>query len=370
LLLVQNVCFIIKKNINTKELLIMEYRFLGRTGMKVSSYCLGTGSFGSWGNTNEEECIQIVDAALAEGINFIDTADVYSAGGSEEIVGKALKGRRDAVVLASKVGLPMGKELNQSGNSRLWIRREVENSLRRLQTDYIDLYQLHRPDPETDIEETLGVLTDLIKEGKIRYIGSSTFQAWQIAEAQWVSERRNLARFSSEQPPYSILNRSIEMDVLEATRKYGMGVLVWSPLSGGLLTGKYSKGLAASSDSRGARFKGNFLGNIIDPTREENHVKFEIIDRLQKVALEAGMTLAHLAVAFTQAHPSITATILGPRTLGQIQETLKGVNIQLSSDLLDAIDAIVPPGKTLDELERGWEPNWLAAANRRRTSNI
>ncbi|QGQ98900.1 aldo/keto reductase [Paenibacillus psychroresistens] len=344
----------------------MEYRFLGRTGMKVSNYCLGTGAFGSWGNNNEEECIQIVDTAIEAGINFIDTADVYSAGGSEEIVGKALKGRRDSVILASKVGMSMGTGLNQSGNSRLWIRREVENSLRRLQTDYIDLYQLHRPDPQTDIEETLGVLTDLIKEGKIRYIGSSTFQAWQIAEAQSVSESRNLARFSSEQPPYSILNRGIELDVLEATRKYGMSVLVWSPLSGGLLTGKYSKGQTASSDSRAARFKGSVLGNVVDPSREENRVKFEIIDRLQEVAAEAGMTLAHMAVAFTQAHPSITSTIIGPRTLNQIQESLKGINIQLSSDLLDAIDQIVPPGKILDDLERGWEPNWLAAASRRR----
>ncbi|AIQ12260.1 aldo/keto reductase [Paenibacillus durus] len=344
----------------------MEYRNLGRTGMKVSNFTLGTGAFGSWGNTNEEECIQIVDAAIANGINFIDTADVYAAGGSEEIVGKALKGRRNEVVLATKVGMPMGKGLNQSGSSRLWIRQEVENSLRRLQTDHIDLYQLHRPDPQTDIEETLGVLTDLVQEGKIRYIGSSTFQAWQIAEAQGVSERRNLARFASEQPPYSILNRSIELDVLEVARKYGMGVLVWSPLSGGLLTGKYAKGQAASSDSRAARFQGSVLGNIVDPTREENRVKFEIINELQGLAAEAGIALPHMAVAFTQAHPSITSTIIGPRTLEQLQGSLAGVDVRLSSDLLDAIDTIVAPGKTLDDLERGWIPNWMDAASRRR----
>ncbi|MFD1774061.1 aldo/keto reductase [Paenibacillus rhizophilus] len=344
----------------------MEYRVLGRTGMKVSNYCLGTGAFGSWGNTSEEECIQIVDAAIANGINFIDTADVYAAGGSEEIVGKALKGRRNEVVLATKVGMPMGTGLNQSGSSRLWIKNEVENSLRRLQTDHIDLYQLHRPDPETDIEETLGALTDLVQEGKIRYIGSSTFQAWQIAEAQGVSERRNLARLSSEQPPYSILNRSIELDVLEVARKYGMGVLVWSPLSGGLLTGKYSKGQTASSDSRAARFQGSILGNIVDPTREENRVKFEIINRLQELASEAGITLAHMAAAFTQAHPSITSTIVGPRTMEQLQGSLAGVDVRLSSDLLDAIDTIVAPGKTLDDLERGWIPNWMDTASRRR----
>lgn len=344
----------------------MEYRVLGRTGMKVSSYCLGTGGFGSWGNANEEECIQIVDAAAAEGINFIDTADVYSAGGSEEIVGKALKGRRDQFVLATKVGMSMGKGANQRGNSRLWIKHEVENSLRRLQTDYIDLYQLHRPDPGTDIEETLGVLTELIQEGKIRYIGSSTFQAWQMVEAQWVSDRRNLARFASEQPPYSMLNRSIELDVLEAARKYGLGVLVWSPLSGGLLTGKYSKGQAVAADSRAARFQGSFLGSIVDPTREENRVKFELINRLQEVAAGAGLTLAHMAAAFTQAHPAITSTIIGPRTLGQLQNTLQGADIRLSSDVLDAIDAIVPPGRTLDDLERGWTPDWLESGSRRR----
>ncbi|ULO05671.1 aldo/keto reductase [Paenibacillus sp. 19GGS1-52] len=344
----------------------MDYRILGRTGLKVSSYSLGTGSFGWWGNSNEEECFQIVDQALAEGINLIDTADVYSAGVSEEIVGKALKGRRNEVVLATKVGLPMGNGLNQSGNSRFWIKQEVENSLRRLQTDHIDLYQLHRPDPQTDIEETLSVLTELVQEGKIRYFGSSTFQAWQIAEAQAVSEQRNLASFASEQPPYSILNRGIEFDVLEATRKYGMGILVWSPLSGGLLTGKYSKGQTASTDSRATRFKGNTLGDVVDPTREENTLKFDMISRLQQLADESGMTLAHLAIAFTQVHPSITSTIIGPRTLGQLQDTIKGADIHLSTDILDAIDTIVAPGLTLDALERGWAPDWMNATSRRR----
>lgn len=344
----------------------MEYRVLGRTGMKVSSYTLGTGNFGSWGNTNVEECIQIVNASLDKGINIIDTADVYSAGGSEEIVGKALKGRRDKIVLATKVGMPMGKGLNESGNSRLWILHEVENSLRRLQTDYIDLYQIHRPDPQTDIEETLGVLTDLVREGKIRYFGSSTFQAWQIVESQWVSERRNLGHFSSEQPPYSILNRGIELDVLEVTKKYGMGVLVWSPLSGGLLSGKYSKGVDAQADSRANRFKGRTLGSIVDPTREENRLKFDIIDRLQEVASGAGLSLSHMALAFTQAHPSLTSTIIGPRNMQQLQNTLDGMDLRLSSDVLDAIDAIVAPGSTLDELERGWAPDWLDVSARRR----
>jgi aryl-alcohol dehydrogenase-like predicted oxidoreductase len=344
----------------------MEYRNFGRTGIKVSSFTLGTGAFGSWGNTNEEECIRIVEEAIAAGIIFIDTADVYSGGVSEEVVGKALKGRRDEIVLATKGGMPMGKGINQKGNSRRWIKRAVEDSLQRLQTDYIDLYQLHRPDLDTDIEETLGVLSDLVQEGKIRHIGTSGFQAWQIIESQWVSERRNLERFASEQPPYSILNRSIELDVLAAAPKYGIGILVWSPLSGGLLTGKYSLGQTAASDFRAERFKGNVLGLVLDPQREENRVKFEAIHLLQEVAKEAGLTLAHLAIAFTQAHPAVTSTIIGPRTFEQLQETLKGADIRLSADVLDAIDKIVAPGKTLDDLERGWVPDWLTPTQRRR----
>jgi aryl-alcohol dehydrogenase-like predicted oxidoreductase len=344
----------------------MEYRVFGRTGVKVSSFCLGTGVFGAWGNTNEEECIRIVDEAIASGINFIDTADVYSNGKSEEILGKALKGRRAEIVLGTKGGLPMGDGQNQRGNSRLWIKRAVEDSLRRLQTDYIDLYQLHKPDLNTEIEETLEVLTDLIKEGKIRYIGSSSFQAWQIVESQWVSERQNLARFASEQPPYSIINRSIELDVLAAANKYGLGVLVWSPLSGGLLTGKYTMGKQASAGSRAARFKGHPLGIRVDPERAENRVKFETIHRLQDVANQAGMTLAHMAMAFTQAHPFVTASIIGPRTLEQLHEILKGSDIRLNSDILDSIDHIVVPGKTLDDFERGWTPDWLSCDRRRR----
>ena len=344
----------------------MEYRVFGRTGIKVSSFCLGTGALGGWGNKNEEECFQIVDEAIDNGINFIDTADIYSNGESETIVGKALKGRRTEIILGTKGGLPMGNGQNQRGNSKIWIRRAVEDSLRRLQTDYIDLYQLHMPDPDTEIEETLEVLTDIIKEGKIRYIGTSNFQAWQLVEAQWESERRNLARFASEQSPYSMINRSIELDVLAAANKYGLGVLVWSPLSGGLLTGKYTMGQQASADSRAARFTGHPLGDRIDPKREENHAKFELIHRLQEVADQAGITLAHMAMAFTQTHPFITASIIGPRTIEQFHEILKGSTIRLNSDILDHIDAIVAPGKTLDDLDRGWTPDWLTGPRRRR----
>jgi len=344
----------------------MNYRVLGRTGLKVSNLCLGTGNFGAWGNTSEEEAIRLMDTALENGINFVDTADVYSSGEAEQIVGKALKGRRDQVVLATKVGMPMGKGLNERGNSKVWIRREVENSLRRLQTDYIDLYQLHRPDPSTDIEDTLSVLTDLVREGKIRYFGSSSFQAWQITEAQWASDRHNYERLVSEQPPYSILNRSIEMDVLETTRKYNMGVLVWSPLSGGMLSGRHVQGQPAAGGYRAEKFKGTTLGGVVDPEREENQRKIEIVHQLQAVANEAGLSLPHMAIAFTQAHPSITSTIIGPRTIAHLEDTLQAANIELSTEILDAIDAIVPPGKTLDDLERGWNPDWLQPASRRR----
>jgi len=233
----------------------MEYRTLGRTGVKVSSYCLGAMMFGDWGNTDEAECLRMVDMALDAGINFIDTADVYSAGASEEIVGRALMGKRDAVVLATKVHGGMSEAPNERGNSRLWIMREVESSLRRLQTDHIDLYQIHRPDPDTEIEETLGALTDLARQGKVRYIGTSTFPAWQIVHSQWVSESRGLERFVCEQAPYSIFVRHVEWDVLPVCDKWQMGVIVWSPLAGGWLTGKYRRGQDAPKDSRAVRFK-------------------------------------------------------------------------------------------------------------------
>src|ERR1700744_6120445 len=216
----------------------MRMRTLGGTGIKVSSYCLGAMMFGAWGNRDHADSIRIIHAALDGGINFVDTADVYSAGESEEIVGQALRDRRDDVVLATKAHSPMGEDVNMRGNSRRWIVREVDNSLRRLQTDYIDLYQVHRPDPETDIDETLSALSDLVRSGKVRAIGSSTFPAEQIVEAQWVAQERRPIRFRSEQPPYSCFCLGIERSVLPTCEKYGMGVIAWSPLAGGWLTGR------------------------------------------------------------------------------------------------------------------------------------
>ena len=298
----------------------MRMRTLGGTGIKVSPYCLGAMMFGAWGNPDHEESVRIIHAALDGGINFVDTADVYSAGESEEIVGKALRGRRDDVVLATKAHSPMGTDPNMRGNSRRWIVREVENSLRRLQTDYIDLYQMHRPDPDTDIDETLSALSDLVHAGKVRAIGSSTFPAEQIVEAQWVADRRGYARFRCEQPPYSILVRGIEASVLPACQKYGMGVIVWSPLAGGWLTGRYRKdGDIDMTTGRARRLPHRF-----DPSLPGNQAKLAAVEELIKIAADAGCSLIHLALAFVTAHQGVTSAIIGPRTMDQLTDLMAG----------------------------------------------
>src|SRR5579859_1481212 len=310
----------------------MRMRTLGGTGIKVTPYCLGAMMFGAWGNPDHEDGIRIIHAALDAGINFIDTADVYSAGESEEIVGKALRGRRDDVVLATKAHSPMGEDANMRGNSRRWIVREVENSLRRLQTDHIDLYQIHRPDPDTDIEETLSALSDLIRSGKVRAIGSSTMPASDIVEAQWVAERRGLERFRTEQPPYSILNRGIEAEVLPVAQRYGMGTLVWSPLAKGMLTGRIRKN--QETDLRRAAFMSSF----------SDGPRLDAVEKIVPLAAEAGLPMTHLAMAFAIAHPGVTSAIIGPRTMEQLDDLLAGVDVALSDEILDRIDEIVPPG--------------------------
>ena len=346
----------------------MEYRTLGGTGFRVSTHCLGTMMFGAWGNPDRDAAVRAVNMALDGGINFVDTADVYSAGGSEEIVGAALKGRRDEVVLATKFHGQMGTGENDQGNSRLWIMREVESSLRRLQTDHIDLYQAHRPDPDTDIEETLSALTDLVRQGKIRAFGSSTFPAWQVVEAQWVSERRGLERFRCEQPPYSIMTRGIERDVLPVAQAYGMGVIVWSPLSRGWLTGKYRREADPEPDSRAGRAKerGDFVVRQFDRSLPEIQRKMDVVDALRPVADKAGISMSHMAIAFAIAHPGVTSAILGPRTPEQVEDLLAGADIRLDADTLDAIDQIVPPGELVDENDRGYTPPWMEPHARRR----
>ena len=308
--------------------------------------------FGSNGNPDHDDCVRVINLAIDAGINFIDTADVYSLGESETIVGKALKGHRDDIVLATKVHGAMGDDPNARGNSRRWIIREVENSLRRLGTDWIDLYQIHRPDPTTDIEETLSALTDLVHAGKIRAFGSSTFPAEQIVEAQWVAERRGLERFRCEQPPYSIFVRSIERGVLPTIERYGMGAIVWSPLASGWLTGRYRDAAAIDlSVGRAKRFPARF-----DPAIPGNQRKLELVAQLDEVAQAAGISLTHLAMAFTISHPAVTAAIIGPRTIDQLEDLLKGVEVELDDATLDRIDAIVPPGTDVITGEVGWDP--------------
>jgi aryl-alcohol dehydrogenase-like predicted oxidoreductase len=336
------------------------YRTLGRTGVKVSPLCLGAMMFGAWGNPDHDESVRIIHTALDAGINFVDTADVYSAGESEEIVAKALAGRRDEVVLATKVHAPMGKDPNMAGNSRRWIVQECENSLRRLGTDHIDLYQIHRPDPTCDIDETLGALSDLVHAGKVRYLGSSTFPASEIVEAQWTAERRNRERFVCEQPPYSILVRGIEADVLPTCARHGMGVIPWSPLAGGWLSGKWRKGAEVTSH-RAERVPDRY-----DLSQPGNQRKLDAADALGRLADEAGIPLVHLAVAFVLRHPAVTSAIIGPRTMEQLTSQLGAQDVVLEDDVLDRIDEIVPPGTNFTWVDSGYLPPGIADARHRR----
>jgi aryl-alcohol dehydrogenase-like predicted oxidoreductase len=340
----------------------MEHRSLGRTGVSVSKFCLGAMMFGGWGNKDHDESIRIIHRALDAGINFIDTADVYAQGESEEIVGKALAGgRRDDIVLATKFHGAMGEDPNQQGSSRRWIIREVENSLRRLGTDWIDLYQVHRPDPGTDIEETLGALTDLVHQGKVRYIGSSTFPASQIVEAQWVARDRHLQRFVCEQPPYSILVRGIEADVLPTCVRHGMGVITYSPLAGGWLSGRWRKDAGQQSSSRAGRLPERF-----DLSLPANQRKLDAVEQLARLAEEAGITLIQLAIAFVLNHPAVTAAIIGPRTMEQLESQLAAAEAVLDQAVLDRIDEIVPPGTTINPADNSFDNPALQPAGRRR----
>ena len=339
----------------------MELRTLGRTGLKVSPLCLGAMMFGGWGNTDHDDSIKIIHKALDAGINFIDTADVYSQGESEEIVGKALSSiERSSVVLATKVHGQMGKDPLSEGNSRRWIMAEVEHSLKRLKTDYIDLYQIHRPDESTDIEETLGALSDLVHLGKIRYFGSSTFPAHEIVEAQWVAERRARERFVTEQPPYSILVRSIEKDVLPTCQKYGMGVLSWSPLAGGFLSGAFGPGKENTSR------RATFLPHHYDMEVPGNRAKLEAVTQLIDLADSAGLSLIELALGFVLEHPGVTSPIIGPRTMEHLQSQLPALELRLSPQVLDRIDEIVAPGTDLNDTDVGWVPAAIADPSLRR----
>jgi aryl-alcohol dehydrogenase-like predicted oxidoreductase len=348
----------------------MEHRKLGATGISVSPLCLGAMMFGAWGNTDHDDSIAIIHAALDAGINFIDTADVYSRGESEQIVGKALAGgRRDTVVLATKAHGTMhdddggSGDPNKFGNSRRWLVKEVENSLKRLKTDWIDLYQIHRPELDTDIDQTLGALSDLIAAGKVRAIGSSTFPAWQIVQAQWAAERRARERFICEQPPYSMLIRAVEKDVLPVCQEYGMGVIPWSPLAGGWLSGRYSK----DGESPGSSRRAQMLPSRYDMSIPGNQAKLEAAQALGVLAEQADMSLIEMSLAFVTSHRAVSAAIIGPRTMEQLESQLGALErSRLSDELLDKIDEIVPPGTNVNQADTGWDPPWLTDPSLRR----
>ncbi len=335
----------------------MQMRVLGSTGVRVSSFCLGAMMFGStWGNPDHDEGVRIIHRALDSGINFIDTADVYSGGESEVIVGKALAGgRRDDVVLATKAHGVMGTDVNERGSSRRWLVRECEASLRRLGTDHVDLYQVHRPDPDTDIDETLGALTDLIRAGKICYAGTSTFPADLIVEAQWTAQRRGRERFVCEQPPYSILVRGVEAAVLPACQRHRLGVITWGPLASGWLSGQYRLDSDLPASRRSQRLPQRF-----DLSLPANRAKLEAADKLANLAAEAGMSLIHLALGFVVSHPAVTSAILGPRTMAHLESQLDAPADGLPADLLDRIDEIVPAGVTLNPADGSYVPPALA----------
>ena len=317
--------------------------------------------FGSWGNPDHDDSVAVIRSAIDAGVNFIDTADVYSAGESEEILGKAIAGRRDDLVIATKVHGAMGRGPNTSGNSRRWIMRAVEDSLRRLGTDYIDLYQIHRPEPRTDIDETLGALTDLVRQGKVRYIGSSTFPPSAVVEAQWVAEKRQRERFVCEQPPYSILARGIEAELLPTCERYGMGAIVWSPLAGGWLSGRWRKGAGELTSRRAERIPARY-----DLSIPENQAKLDAADALAVLAEESGVSLVHMALAFAVNHPAVTSAIIGPRTAEHLDGQLGATEVVLSDDVLDRIDEIVHPGTNFSWADAGYVPPAVASAWRRR----
>ncbi|MFE4413426.1 aldo/keto reductase [Streptomyces sp. NPDC056821] len=338
----------------------MQYRTLGRTGVQVSTLALGAMNFGKIGRTTQDEATAIVDAALEAGINLIDTADVYGGGESEEMVGKAIAGRREDIVLATKAGLPMGDERNYQGGSRRWLVTALDDSLRRLGVDHVDLYQIHRWDPRTSDEETLSALTDLQRAGKIRYFGSSTFPAYRIVQAQWAAREHHLSRYVTEQPSYSILQRGIEAHVLPVTEEYRLGVLAWSPLASGWLSGAIREGREITSN------RSAFMPQRFDTTVPANRARLDAVERLAKVSDEAGLTMIQLALGFVTAHPGVTGALIGPRTLDHLHSQLAAADTVLSADVLDAIDAIVAPGTDLAAHEKNDTPPALLDRSLRR----
>jgi len=317
----------------------MEYRPLGRTGVQVSVACLGTMTFGwepdDWGS-HEAESLEIGAAALDLGINFFDTADVYARGTSEIIVGKIIKAKRDRVVLATKChGKMSDDDPNAWGNSRRHVIEACEASLKRLNTDYIDLYQIHRPQPSIPIDETLRALDDLIRSGKVRYAGCSTFAAWQVCEAHYVAKQLGINGFISEQPPYNLLDRRIERELLPFCRTYDYAVIPWSPLAGGQLSGKY---LGSPSEGRYAKS---------DPMNRINKDTMAAVAKLKKVADKEKVSLATLSLAWIASQPGITSPIIGARSIEQLSESAAALEVKLTDRAMKAIDEIVAPGTNI-----------------------
>ena len=338
----------------------MQYRTLGRTGVQVSTLALGAMNFGKLGRTTQDEATAVVDAALEAGINLIDTADAYSGGQSEEMVGKAIAGRRDDLVLATKATMPMGEERNRRGSSRRWLAVALEDSLRRLGVDHVDLYQIHRWDPTTSDEETLSALTDLQRSGKIRHFGSSTFPAYRVVQAQWAAREHHLSRYVTEQPSYSILQRGVETHVLPVTEQYGLGVMVWSPLASGWLSGAIRRGAEITTS------RSTFMPQRFDITIPSNRARLDAVEQLAEVADEAGLTMIQLALGFVTAHPGVTSALIGPRTLDHLHSQLAAADTVLPADVLDAIDEVVAPGADLAAHEKNDTPPALLDPSRRR----
>jgi aryl-alcohol dehydrogenase (NADP+) len=342
----------------------MEYRTLGRSGVQVGALALGTMMFGRGGNRDADECVRMVHRSIDAGVNLFDTADGYGLGDSEVILGRAVADRRDQAIVATKCFFPHGSDRNRRGGSRRWILQACDESLRRLGLDHIDLYQLHRLDPATDLEESLGALTDLVRAGKVRMIGTSAASAHEIVELMWTADRAGTVRPVSDQPMYSIFTRAIERAALPACRRYGVGAIVYGPLNGGWLTGKYTRDAPPDAGTRAAR---NFVSRRWwDYERAEIQRKFDLVDELRSLAQQTGITLAHLALAFTLAHPGVTAAIIGPRTNGQLEDLLAGAEVRLESDVLDRIDALVAPGTDVDPANEVSVDGALAASERRR----
>ncbi len=340
----------------------MEYRSLGRTGVMVSELCLGCMNFGE--PTPEAESFEMIDRAIDAGVNFLDTANVYGRGGSESVVGRALQrnGKRDRIVLATKVHGRMDEDdILAAGNNRRHIIQQCEASLQRMQTDYIDLYQLHRANPEVPIDETLRALDDLIRAGKVRYVGTSTFPSWRVMESLWVAKELGLNRFVSEQPPYHLLDRSIEREMIPMAQSYGLAIIPWSPLARGFLAGRYKRGEPIPGNSRFGRDAGRGAANVRRRDQHFTDLGFNVLDLVQTIAAEKGCSASQVALAWVNSKPGVTSPIIGPRTMAHLEDNLGAINVQISADDHARLDALAEPERATVPYYHGNMVNFAAS---------